>query len=78
METSVAYRAIEHRSRLTAALDGICANEPIYYGLIASAVVYVADSLLSHPTDPGVMRAWQLRIAGQEQDGIPKEVLAGR
>ncbi|WP_285244481.1 sodium:solute symporter [Pseudarthrobacter sp. fls2-241-R2A-127] len=59
-------------------LDGIYANEPIYYGLIASAVVYIAASLLTRPTDPGVMQAWQRRVSGQEQEGTPEEVLAGR
>src|SRR6476661_138414 len=58
-------------------LDGIYANEPIYYGLLASAAVYVAASLLTRPTDPAVMRAWQRRVAGQEQEGTPQEVLAG-
>ena len=32
-----------------APLDGIYANEPIYYGLIASAVVYITASLLTRP-----------------------------
>ena len=36
-------------------LDGIYANEPIYFGLLASAVVYIAVSLLTKPTDPAVM-----------------------
>jgi SSS family solute:Na+ symporter len=49
-----------------APLDGIYANEPIYYGLLASAVVYVAVSLLTKPTDPQVMRNWQRRVSGQE------------
>ncbi|AMB39584.1 sodium:solute symporter [Arthrobacter sp. TES] len=47
-----------------APLDGIYANEPIYYGLIASAIVYVAVSLFSKPTDPAVMKAWTDRVAG--------------
>ena len=59
-------------------LDGIYANEPIYCGLLASAAVYVAASLLTHPTDPAVMRAWHRRVASQEQEGTPEEVLAGR
>ena len=59
-------------------LDGIYANEPIYYGLLTSAVVYVATSLLTSPTAPAVMRAWQLRVAGQEQEATPEEVPAGR
>jgi SSS family solute:Na+ symporter len=49
-------------------LDGIYANEPIYYGLIASAIVYVAVSLFSKPTDPAVMQAWTDRVAGTRVD----------
>ncbi len=45
-------------------LDGIYANEPIYYGLIASAAVYIAVSLLTKPTDTTVMAQWQQRVAG--------------
>jgi SSS family solute:Na+ symporter len=56
-----------------APLDGIYANEPIYYGLLASAVVYVAVSLLTKPTDPQVMRNWQRRVAGQEAPEAPAE-----
>lgn len=51
---------------------GIYANEPIYYGLLASAVCYVVFSLGSTPTPPEVMREWQLRAAGRiaEEVGI--------
>ncbi|MCU1510294.1 MAG: sodium:solute symporter, partial [Arthrobacter sp.] len=45
-------------------LDGIYANEPIYYGLAASAAVYIAVSLLTKPTDPAVMANWRRRVAG--------------
>jgi len=61
-----------------APLDGVYANEPIYYGLIASAVVYIAASLFTRPTDPAVMQAWQRRVSGQEPEDAPEEVLAGR
>jgi SSS family solute:Na+ symporter len=54
-----------------APLDGVFANEPIYFGLIASAVVYVAVSLLTMPTDPQVMRNWRRRVAGQENEEVP-------
>ncbi|MFP5367691.1 MAG: sodium:solute symporter, partial [Actinomycetes bacterium] len=47
------------------------ANEPIYYGLLASAVVYIAVSLLTKPTDPQVMRNWQRRVAGQGNEEAP-------
>jgi SSS family solute:Na+ symporter len=54
-------------------LDGIYANEPIYYGLAASAVVYIAVSLLTKPTDPAVMQNWQRRVAGEaaEEEKAP-------
>lgn len=45
--------------------DGVYANEPIYFGLLASIVAYVAVSLLSPRTDAGVMRAWEERVAGR-------------
>jgi SSS family solute:Na+ symporter len=45
-------------------LDGIYANEPIYYGLAASAIVYIAVSLLTKPTAPAVMQNWRRRVAG--------------
>ncbi|MEO5778264.1 sodium:solute symporter [Arthrobacter sp. PAMC25284] len=45
-------------------LDGIYANEPIYYGLVASALVYIVVSLLTKPTDTAVMANWQHRVAG--------------
>ena len=54
-------------------LDGIYANEPIYYGLAASAVVYIAVSLLTKPTDPAVMQNWRRRVAGgaAEEEKVP-------
>ncbi|MET9555073.1 sodium:solute symporter [Streptomyces sp. NPDC006645] len=44
---------------------GILANEPIYYGLIASLVVYVVVSLATKPTDAAVLAAWRRRLAGE-------------
>jgi SSS family solute:Na+ symporter len=54
-------------------LDGIYANDPIYYGLLASAVVYVAVSLLTKPTDAAVMANWHRRVAGgaAEAEQVP-------
>ncbi|GAA3699764.1 sodium:solute symporter [Zhihengliuella alba] len=43
---------------------GVYANEPIYFGLIASAVVYLVVSLLTKPTDASIMAAWDARLAG--------------
>ncbi|MDQ0679896.1 SSS family solute:Na+ symporter [Arthrobacter pascens] len=51
--------------------DGVYANEPIYYGLASSLVVYIAISLASKPTDPQVMRNWRRRVAGQENEEVP-------
>jgi SSS family solute:Na+ symporter len=52
-------------------LEGVFANEPIYYGLLASAVVYVAVSLLTKPTDPAVMSRWYRRVAGKDTEEVP-------
>ncbi|MGK3649817.1 sodium:solute symporter [Pseudarthrobacter enclensis] len=54
-------------------LAGILANEPIYYGLLSSAVVYVVVSLMTRPTDPQVMRNWQRRVAGEAAPEEPAE-----
>ncbi|WP_159620355.1 sodium:solute symporter [Arthrobacter zhaoguopingii] len=48
--------------------DGIYANEPIYFGLAASAFVYIAVSFASPPTSPAVMSAWEDRVAGNVPD----------
>lgn len=47
--------------RADEAFAGVYANEPIYVGLVLSAVVYVAVSLLTRPTDPAVLDAWRVR-----------------
>ena len=43
---------------------GVLANEPIYIGLLASLVAYVAVSLATKPTDAAVLDAWHRRLAG--------------
>ncbi|WDF33868.1 sodium:solute symporter [Arthrobacter agilis] len=53
--------------------DGIYANEPIYFGLAASLIVYVAVSLMTRPTDPRVMDAWDRRVAGDVPEDTPQE-----
>lgn len=53
-----------------AILGDVLAIEPIYYGLAASAAVYVVASLLTRPTDPAVMREWTNRLA---QNAPPAE-----
>ncbi|MFJ5267717.1 sodium:solute symporter [Streptomyces sp. NPDC088358] len=47
---------------------GILANEPVYYGLLSSLVVYVVVSLVTPATDPAVLVAWRERLAGR---GVP-------
>ncbi|MFD8428890.1 MULTISPECIES: sodium:solute symporter [Streptomyces] len=44
---------------------GILANEPVYYGLLASLAVYVAVSLATRPTDEATLAAWRERLAGR-------------
>ncbi|USA03084.1 sodium:solute symporter [Streptomyces lydicamycinicus] len=50
---------------------GVLANEPIYYGLLASLVAYVGVSLATPPTDAAVLAAWRARLAGHS-DGAPE------
>ncbi|MET9649086.1 sodium:solute symporter [Streptomyces sp. NPDC006460] len=47
---------------------GILANEPVYYGLLASLAAYVIVSLATRPTDAAVLAHWRARLAGQEPD----------
>ncbi len=51
--------------------DGIYANEPIYWGLAVSAIVYAVVSVATRPTDPDVMAAWDRRVAGEVPDDVP-------
>jgi SSS family solute:Na+ symporter len=54
--------------------SGLLANEPIYYGLAASAAAFVVVSLLTPPTESGHLEAWDRRIKGEESvdsDGEP-------
>ncbi|MEU6484801.1 sodium:solute symporter [Streptomyces sp. NPDC046887] len=45
---------------------GVLATEPIYYGLLASLVAYLAVSLATPPTDPAVLAVWKARLAGHD------------
>jgi len=45
----------------------VLANEPIYYGLGASLLVYVVASLMTPPTSPEVLRVWDDRLAGKDE-----------
>ncbi|WP_028925864.1 sodium:solute symporter [Pseudonocardia acaciae] len=49
-------------------VKGLDANEPIFYGLGAGLVVYVAVSLATPPTDSNVLTAWRHRLAGAGHD----------
>ena len=49
---------------------GVLANEPIYYGLASSLVVYVAVSLLTKPTSSEVMNAWDTRLQQRHQRSV--------
>lgn len=44
---------------------GMFANEPIYYGLIASAITFVVVSLLTTPTSNVQLAAWEARLRGE-------------
>ncbi|MFJ2621285.1 sodium:solute symporter [Glutamicibacter sp. NPDC087344] len=48
--------------------DGVYANEPIYFGLIASALTFIVVSLASKPTDTKVLEHWNLRVSGKSQE----------
>ncbi|WP_333773818.1 sodium:solute symporter [Streptomyces sp. IBSBF 3136] len=47
---------------------GILANEPVYYGLLASLAAYVAVSLATRPTDEAVLATWRDRLAGRSPE----------
>ncbi|MFB7589672.1 sodium:solute symporter [Streptomyces sp. NPDC056169] len=51
---------------------GILANEPVYYGLLASLAAYVIVSLATRPTDAAVLANWRARLAGQDTTGAPE------
>jgi SSS family solute:Na+ symporter len=52
--------------------DGLLANEPIYYGLLAGLVAYVTVSLLTRPTEVAVVEAWRCRLAGEPAAVAPE------
>lgn len=51
---------------------GILANEPVYYGLLASLAAYLVVSLATKPTDERVLAVWRDRLAGQSPE-LPSE-----
>ncbi len=50
---------------------GVLANEPVYYGLLASLAAYVVVSLATRPTDEAVLANWRERLAGRGGDEEP-------
>ena len=50
---------------------GVYANEPIYFGLISSLLVYIVVSLATPPTHDTVLARWSARLAGQEEPSDP-------
>ena len=56
--------------------DGIYANEPIYFGLLGSLLVYVVVSLLTPPTPAHIRKAWEDRLAAAATDSNPDDVPA--
>jgi SSS family solute:Na+ symporter len=54
------------------ATHGILANEPVYYGLLASLAAYLAVSLATPATDAAVLAEWRERLAGRSPE-LPSE-----
>ncbi|MGI5369815.1 sodium:solute symporter [Streptomyces iakyrus] len=57
---------------------GILANEPVYYGLLASLAAYLAVSLVTPATDAAVLTAWRERLAGRSPELASEPVPAPR
>ncbi|MFB7930950.1 sodium:solute symporter [Streptomyces sp. NPDC056039] len=53
---------------------GILANEPVYYGLLASLAAYLVVSFATPATDAAVLTAWRERLAGRAPE--PESELA--
>ncbi|QEH94228.1 hypothetical protein FV141_12385 [Dermacoccus abyssi] len=52
-------------------LLGILDNKPIYFGLLASLVTFVAVSLATKPVRPEVREEWDARVSGRiETEGV--------
>ncbi len=51
--------------------DGIYANEPIYFGLGSSLVVYIVVSLLTPATPAHIRKGWDDRLAAAATDSNP-------
>lgn len=55
---------------------GILANEPVYYGLLASLAAYLVVSLATPATDTVVLAAWRERLAGRSPELVSEPVAA--
>ncbi|MFI8889652.1 sodium:solute symporter [Streptomyces paradoxus] len=60
------------------ATHGILANEPVYYGLLASLAAYVIVSLATPATDAAVLAAWRERLAGRSPELASEPVPASQ
>ncbi|MFN3002110.1 sodium:solute symporter [Mycolicibacterium wolinskyi] len=49
-----------------AIVGDVLANEPIYYGLVASLIAYVVVSLMTTRTPAPVLQVWDDRLAGRD------------
>ncbi|MEU6916587.1 sodium:solute symporter [Streptomyces olindensis] len=58
------------------ATHGILANEPVYYGLLASLAAYMIVSLATPATDAAVLAAWRERLAGRSPELASEPVAA--
>jgi solute:Na+ symporter, SSS family len=50
-------------------LDGLFANTPIIWGMLASLVVFVVVSLLTPRPSEERMRTWEQRLTGSGAEG---------
>ncbi|MQA10550.1 MAG: sodium:solute symporter [Pseudonocardiaceae bacterium] len=56
---------------VTMVINGLLAEEAIYYGLGASLLAYVVVSLLTTRTEPEILRTWEARLSGTPiPDGV--------
>ncbi|MET9394273.1 sodium:solute symporter [Streptomyces sp. NPDC006624] len=60
------------------ATRGILANEPVYYGLLASLAAYLVVSLATPATDAAVLAAWRERLAGRSPERPSEPVPASQ
>ncbi|WP_441957172.1 sodium:solute symporter [Mycolicibacterium houstonense] len=54
-----------------AIVGDVLANEPIYYGLLASLITYIAVSLTTPRTRAEVLQVWDDRLSGRDTADVP-------